>query len=130
MAGIYNKLGVALFKEGQLDDALSTFKDSLNILNSFLEATDSDKAVVLKNIAEVYRRKDNIDEALDFYKDAILHFRDSENGTCSLFEDVYSNTCLVYSDHSKENLQDNSDSEINTSKIDAEPGNVADTLHR
>lgn len=130
IACIYNKLGVALFKEDQLDDALSAFRDSMNILNSSLELT-ANKGVVLKNIAEVYRRKDNVDEALEFYRDAISYFRDSPDEASSTFEDVYSSACLVYTDHGKEDLQDASDAEIDTAKTeDADPGNTADTLHR
>ena len=98
LARIQNKIGVLHFQEDRLDDALVAFKEVL----SSLDRTEAARGVVLKNIAEIYRKEQNVDKALKYYQDAIGYFSDSsykqetDSVSSSQFDDVYSNVCIVY----------------------------------
>ena len=118
LARIQNKIGVLHFKEDRFDDALLSFQQALSILDE----SEVSRGVVLKNIAEIYRKEGNIDKALKFYQDAIGFFRDSPSDQVSgsnsstQFDDVYSNICLVYRE--KEYINEADSDDIPTSQRD------------
>ena len=66
-------IGLIHFKQGLLDLAIGTFKESLEIRLKQDKPDSGDIAVVLFNIAAIYFEIGEIDKSIDFYKQTLLH---------------------------------------------------------
>jgi len=93
---IYNLIGLISTKMGYLDDALLYYSRSLSLTRDLGDIRG--QATLLNNIAGIYYAKDELDKALEYYKES-LRLQTDEKEKANL----YNNMAIIYVE--KENYQ-------------------------
>ncbi|MFZ8787696.1 tetratricopeptide repeat protein [Thermocrinis sp.] len=86
---IYNQIGLNYWRMGYLDDAMLYFSRSLSLARSLEDR--SGQAVVLNNIAGIYRDKGELDKALGYYEESLRLQTDKKEKAIT-----YNNIALIY----------------------------------
>ena len=68
LAAAYNRLGLALHRNGQYDQALETYLEAWKIQIQTLGENHPDVATTYNNIGEAWRQKGDYDRAIEYYK--------------------------------------------------------------